>query len=194
MPDVLVRRRRLQAGQERVQAAPARFRICMFGRRWGKNALGVDEAMRAALKGEWVGWFEPTYKYFVESWRDLTTRLRSAAREIKEQERRIELLTGGVIEAWTWDTPDPGRSRRYHLVIINEAGIIRGLKQIWEAAIRPTLTDYQGRALLLGTPKGASSDFCRLYRQAQEPTWARFTGATLENPHISRDEVASAKA
>ena len=193
MPDVLVRRRRLHAGQERVHASPARFRICMFGRRWGKNALGVDAAMRAALAGQWVGWFEPTYKLFLESWHDLVDRLRPAARKISEQDRRIELLTGGLIEAWTCDTPDPGRGRRYHLIVINEAGLIHGLLRLWQGPLRPTLTDYEGRALILGTSKGAGHDFATLYRKAQPPEWERFTGATLDNPYIPARDVESAR-
>lgn len=195
MTDVTVKRRRLHPGQQRVKASPARFRICMFGRRWGKNALGVDEAMTAALAGQMVGWFEPTYKYFLESWRDLVSRLTPAAAPggINEQQKYIKLITGGSIEAWTCDTPDPGRSRRYHLAIINEAGIIRGLKSLWESAIRPTLTDFSGRALFLGTPKGASHDFSVLYRKAEAPLWEPFTGATLENPHIDHADVAQAR-
>lgn len=165
----------------------------MFGRRWGKNALGVDEAMDAALKGQSVGWFEPTYKYFLESWRDLVARLTPAAKKVDEQQKYIELLTGGSIEAWTCDTPDPGRSRRYHLVIINEAGIIRNLKAIWDAAIRATLTDYQGRALLLGTSKGASHDFSTMYRKADGTTWVRFTGPTNENPYMNPEEIEAAR-
>src|ERR1700688_4833944 len=128
MTEIVVRRRRLHPRQERVKASVPRFRSCMFGRRWGKNVLGIDEAMTCALNGGRVGWFEPTYKYLLEAWRELSTRLRPAARNVSEQEKRIELLNGGLIEAWTCETPDPGRSRDYDLVVINEAGVIRGLR------------------------------------------------------------------
>ena len=167
----------------------------MFGRRWGKNVLAIDEALTAGLAGKSVGWFEPTYKYLLEAWRELESRLRPAAKRISEQEKRIELLTGGVIEAWTCDTPDPARSRAYDLVIINEAGLIHGLQRMWEAAIRPTLTDRQGKALVLGTPKGASHDFSVMHQKAADtPNWARFQGSTLENPFIPPTEVEAARA
>ena len=195
MPEVLIRRRRLHPGQERVKSDPHRFRSCMFGRRWGKNVLAIDEAMTAAMNGDHVGWFEPTYKRLLEAWDELTSRLRPAAKKISAQEKRIELLTGGVLEAWTCDDPDAGRSRWYNLAIINEAGIIPRLRALWDSAIRPTLTDRKGRALILGTPKGASQDFSRMHSEAADkPDWARFTGPTLENPFIDPLEVASARA
>lgn len=194
MPEVVLRRRRLHAGQERVKADRARFRSCMFGRRWGKNVLAIDEAMTAALAAEHVGWFEPTYKRLLEAWDELCTRLRPAARKISVQEKRIDLVTGGMVEAWTCDDPDAGRSRWYNLAIINEAGIIAGLRRLWDSAIRPTLTDRRGRALILGTPKGASQDFSRMHSEAADKQdWARFTGPTLENPFIDPAEIADAK-
>ena len=193
--EIIIKRRRLHVGQLKVKNSPARFRTCMFGRRWGKNVLAIDEAITAALGKQVVGWFEPTYKYLLIAWHELTERLRPAARRISDQEKRIELLNGGVIEAWTCDTPDPARSRAYDLVIINEAGLIHGLLAMWQAAIRPTLTDRVGRALFLGTPKGASHDFSVLHRQAGDAKeWARFQGPTLENPFIPKGEVEAARA
>lgn len=195
MSEIVVKRRRLHAGQERVKGDAARFRIAMFGRRWGKNVLAIDEAQQAALAGESVGWFEPTYKYLLEAWRELVSRLRPVAKSVSDQDKRLELITGGVIEAWTCDTPDPARSRAYDLVIVNEAGLIRGLTEMWQAAIRPTLTDRAGRALFLGTPKGRSHDFSVLHAQADStPGWKPFRGPTAENPFIPTEELEAAKA
>jgi hypothetical protein len=167
----------------------------MFGRRWGKNVLGIDEAMTAALQGQRVGWFEPTYKYLLEAWRELEFRLRPAARTISHQEKRIELITGGLVEAWTCDNPDAGRSREYDLAIINEAGLIRGLRDLWEQSIYATLGKTHGRALFLGTPKGRSHDFSLLHaRAANTKGWQDFRGPTSENPFYPADEIAEAKA
>lgn len=194
MPEITIKRRRLHAGQERVKASGKRFRSCMFGRRWGKNVVGIDEAMTTALAGKRVGWFEPTYKYLLEAWRELCTRLRPVAKSVSDQEKRIELVTGGLIEAWTCDTPDPGRSRDYDLVIINEAGLIRGLLTIWQEAIRATLVKTRGRALFLGTPKGRTHDFSTLHaKAATSQDWEAFRGPTAENPFIPREEIEDAR-
>ena len=194
MNEARIQLRELHPGQLRVKASTARFRVGMFGRQWGKNVLAVDSAIHPALQGQSIGWFEPTYKYFTESWRDLVGRLRVVAKRVDDQEKRIELVTGGLIEGWTCDTPDPGRSRHYHGVIINEAGIIRGLQEIWEQAIRPTLLRHNGWALFFGTPKGRSHDFSMLYAKATSlEGWAAFRGPTAENPYISATEIADAR-
>lgn len=185
----------MHAGQKRLKGSTARFRVAMFGRRWGKNVLGIEEAMDAASHGQVVGWFEPTYKYVLEAWRDLVNRLRPLAKHVDEQQKRLELLNGGIVEAWTCDTPDPARGRAYDLVIVNEAGIIRNLLPIWQEAIRPTLTDRKGRALFMGTPKGRTHDFSQLFSKAQGATdWEAFRGPTSENPYIPQDEIEAAKA
>ena len=105
---VLARR---HPGQHEIVMHPARFTVVMCGRRFGKTALGVREACDAALAGQPVGWFAPTYKYVLEVWRELLQRLKPVIARSNDQERRIELVTGGVIEMWTMDTPDPGLGR-----------------------------------------------------------------------------------
>jgi len=166
----------------------------MFGRRWGKNCAAIDEAMELALNGQSVGWFEPTYKYFIEAWRDLCARLAGVTKHKDDTEKRLELITGGLIEGWTCDTPDPGRGRKYHRVIVNEAGIIRNLLPLWQESIRPTLTDYAGSALFLGTPKGRTHDFSVLYaKAATDEAWEAFRGPTSENPWIPKDEILAAQ-
>lgn len=186
-------------GQQRVDAAfrDHRYVVVQCGRRWGKTKYGIRRACKAALAGQRVGWFAPTYKYALEAWREIVRRLRPACQTggVSEQEKRVELPTGGVIEVWTLDTPDPARGRAYHLAIIDEAGIVRGFGAIWYEAIRPTLTDYRGQALFLGTPKGRTHDFSLLFQKAEAgaPGWAAIRAGTVENPYISHEEIEEAR-
>jgi len=115
--------------------------------------------------------------------------------KINEQERRITLPNGGVIECWTMDTPDPGRSRKYHRVVIDEAGIVRGLKDIWEQAIRATLVDYRGSAWFYGTPKGRTHDFSVLFAKGEkgEADWLSWRSPTTDNPFIPKEEIEAAR-
>ena len=124
------------------------------GRRFGKSTLGEDRIIHPALDGYPTAWFSPTYKMLSEIWRDLQVRLRHVTKYTNMQERRIELVTGGSIEMWSLDKPDVARGRKYKRVVIDEASIIRGLDDAWQAVIRPTLADFRGDAYLLGTPKG----------------------------------------
>ena len=70
-------------------------------------------------------------------------------------ENIIELIGGGLIEFWTLDNPDAGRSSAYDDIVIDEASLKKeGLREIIEQAIRPTLLDRGGTLTLAGTPKG----------------------------------------
>lgn len=193
---VEVRLARRHPGQMAVHAHPARFKVVMCGRRWGKTASGIREVCDAALAGLPVGWFAPNYKYVLEVWRELLERLRPVVVRSHDQDKRIELATGGVIEMWTMDGENPGLGRKYALAVIDEAGIVPDLLLIWQQALRPTLVDLRGRALFLGTPRGRRHGFVQLFQRGErggDPDWAAFRARTLDNPYIPPEEVESAR-
>lgn len=187
----------LHSGQQRVEdmLEARRFVALMCGRRWGKTKYGVRRAAIVALNGGSVGWFAPTYKIAGEAWRELVSRLGPGASRIHQDDKRIELKGGGTVEVWTMDAPDPARGRRYHLVVLDEAGIVKGLLGIWQAAVRPTLTDFRGKALFLGTPKGRSGEYARLFANAErgEDGWGAIRAETLDNPWIDPEEIELAR-
>jgi hypothetical protein len=193
---VEVRLHKRHVGQQAIASNTARFKVIMCGRRFGKTALGIREVCDEAIAGSPVGWFAPTYKYVLEVWRELLQRLQPVIARSNDQERRIELVTGGVIEMWTLDTPDPGLGRKYKLAVIDEAGIVPDLLVIWQRAIRPTLVDLSGRGMFLGTPRGRRHGFMTLFNRGNnphEPDWASFRAKTLDNPYIPPEEVEAAR-
>lgn len=193
--EIVLARPVLHRAQQRVVDEAGRFNVLQCGRRFGKTTLGVDLAIDVALDGKPVGWFAPTYKILADAWRELVVGTADVRLKLDQQERRIELITGGVIECWSLDTPDPARGRKYARVLIDEAGIVRDLQQAWNGAIRPTLTDYQGDAWFFGTPKGRNY-FHQLFAkgQAGTPEWRSWRFGTVENPVIAGAEVAAARA
>ena len=184
----------LHPAQRRILERRERFAVIASGRRFGKTTLAVDLAVRAGLAGDPVGWFAPTYHLLAEAWRELKHRLGPVAARVSEQEHRLELVTGGVVECWSLDGPDPARGRRYARVVLDEASIVRDLEPRFNEAIRPTLTDLAGDALILGTPKGMNG-FWRLHQRglAGEPDWSSHAGPTADNPHIDPQEIADAR-
>lgn len=192
--EIVVTRPELHEAQQQVVDEARRFNVLQCGRRFGKTTLGVDLEIDKALDGFPTGWFAPTYKILDDAWREAVSATHDIAEKVDKQERRIELITGGVIEFWSLDTADPGRSRKYARIVIDEAGIVRDLKAAWQEAIRPTLTDYRGDAWFLGTPKGRNF-FHQLFVRGQEPKgdWKSWRFATVDNPHISEEEVESAR-
>jgi hypothetical protein len=81
-------------------------------------------------------------------------------------------------------------------VVIDEAGIVPDLLPKWQESIRPTLTDFAGKAMFLGTPKGRRHGFVQLFNRGlddADPTWKSFRFATSENPYIPPEEIEAAR-
>lgn len=184
---------RPHSGQLAMLREARRYNVAACGRRFGKSTLAIELLSRPALEAQPVAYFSPTYKLLIEVWRLLETTLSPVINRSNATERRIELITGGVIECWSMDNPDAGRSRRYARAVIDEAGLVADLGERWQAAIRPTLADLRGDAWLMGTPKGRNF-FWECYNRGldtTQPDWASWQKPTSANPHIHPDEIES---
>lgn len=151
--------------------------------------MAVELAVRPALEGKPVGYFTPTYKLLTEYWRALTAVLAPVTKRANASEHRIELLTNGVIECWTLEDGNAGRSRKYARVISDEAGLVAGLGDTWQTAMRPTLADYAGDAWFLGTPKGYNFFWECFLRGEDGGEWKSWQRPTSDNPHIAPSEI-----
>lgn len=154
-----------------------------------------DRLIQVMLKGRPTGWFSPTNKVLADTWRETKLALSPITVNKSEDEHRIEIIGGGVVEMWSLESPDAGRSRKYARVVIDEAAMAPNLMTAWEANIRPTLTDFQGDAWIVSTPKGINS-FKTLFDRGPDPSrpdWMSWQMPTLTNPHISPEEIESAR-
>lgn len=187
--------KRPHSAQQAIKTNAKRWNIVDCGRRWGKTTLGIDLAVEPALRGYPVGWFNPTYKLLSEAWRDLKRTLEPVTRHRSETEHRIELITGGVVEAWTLEDPSAGRGRKYKRVVFDEAAMARNLEEAWEQAVRPTLTDLQGDAWFLSTPKGFNF-FHTLFIRGQDERlsdYASWQMPSSTNPHLPAAEIEAVR-
>ncbi len=179
--------------------------VLRAGRRYGKTTLLEQLAAKWALNGEKVGWFSPNYKLLLPSFKRIAKLLKGCIAHKSKTEAIIELvptdgrLEGGSIEFWTLNDEDAGRSRHYHRVIIDEAGLVlKGLKDIFEQAIEPTLLDHGGSCYMAGTPKGVSEESffylaCTSLNVAEDPergVWTEFHVPTQANPFLNADAIA----
>ena len=172
--------------QNRVVRTKARFNCVACGRRWGKSFLGIRAECHPLLEGYPVGWFAPNYKILSDAFNDISRILHPVTKSLSKTDKRIELITGGIAEFWTLTDKNAGRSRKYKRVIVDEAGLVADLEDIWNESIRPTLTDYQGDGWLLGTPKGQNY-FWKAFEWGQSddrPDWASWQMPTITNPTI----------
>lgn len=183
---------RLHPGQLELESAAKRFNVVANGRRWGKTVFLTRRACKRAIAGEKYGWFCQEYSFLLEAFDAIRRRL---APIIKRADRSsapmiIETNTGGLIEFWSLDNPDAGRSRKYHEACIDEAGIVKNLADVWSKNIRSTLLDYAGMAWFMGTPKGRN-DFYDFFQfgKMEGNDWGSFTKPTNDNPYISDEEI-----
>lgn len=192
-------------GQMQILRAARRFNGVRCGRRFGKTKLGLFVALtggtpehpRALAQGFDVGWFAPNYKFLDEAWRDALNAFEPIGIVRKDtQLHRIEFRTGAAMDFWTLEGGDAGRGRRYGVAIVDEAGLSRNLMEAWETAIRPSLTDHQGSAWFLSTPKGLN-DFHALCTRGDDPArwpdWAHHHAPTSANPFMPASEVEEAR-
>jgi len=184
---------RPHVAQQRVLKEAARFNVIVCGRRWGKTELGMERAIRTMLDGCPVAWYAPIYKDAAQVWRQIKRTLAPVMTAKNETEMRLEIITGGSIDVWTLQDPDSGRGRKYARLVVDEAAKVPKLEEAWTETLRPTLTDYQGDAWFLSTPKGRNY-FHRLYQMAaQYDNWQAWQMPTSANPFIAADEIEDAR-
>ena len=184
--------------QLRVIAEAKRFNALCCGRRWGKTKIGENRVLDCAFVHQRlpVGWFAPTYKYLDQPFNSLVSTLRPITRRLNQQKHLIELINGTVVECWSLDDPDAGRGRAYKRIIVDEAALVPNFERAWQETLRPMLTDYQGDAWFLSTPKGIANSFHTLYQRGQDPQsieWASWRMPTSTNPFILGSEIEAAR-
>jgi terminase large subunit-like protein len=185
----------LHPGQLKVLREARRFNVLDCGRRWGKSELGMHLSAQTLSRGYPVGWFAPTYKILAPAWEEITRSLKGSSIRSNRTERILELPGGGVIEGWTLEDDDAGRSRKYKRVIVDEAAKAPHFKTQWERAIRPTLTDFEGDAWFLSTPMGRNY-FWQLYQLGQDDTqdiYKSWQQPSSNNPHLPPKEIEQAR-
>jgi len=181
------------AGQQAVLDSTARFRVLMCGRRFGKSIVAQIEALLACGEGKRVAYITPTFLLAKNFYHELDKVLPITVKR-NASDLVIE-MNGGMIRFFTGENLDRMRGMKFHLCIIDEAAYIPRLEDGWVNAIRPTLTDYKGKAVFLSTPRGKNY-FYSLYLKGanSEPDWESFKFDTYSNPHIDGAEIDAARS
>jgi len=178
-----------------ILRSEARFKVLMCGRRFGKSVVCKIISMLACGKGKSIAYITPTYllstTFFDELCEGLPEQFKTNRSELT-----IKLPHGGSIRFFTGERLDNLRGQKFHWVIVDEAAFIPDLEQAWQNAIRPTLTDYKGRALFVSTPRGIKNFFTQLFNRGKDPLhpdWESFKYSTYDNPHIPKEEIDDAR-
>lgn len=180
------------SAQQKVLDSSARFKVLMCGRRFGKSLVSQLTALMECSKGHKVAYITPTYllakSFFIELDKNLPPSIKRNASDLTIN------INGGVIRFFTGERLDNLRGLKFHLAIVDEASFIPDLENGWINSIRPTLTDYKGKAIFLSTPRGKNY-FYSLFAKGQggDKDWESFKFTTYDNPFIDKEEIDAAK-
>jgi len=179
-------------GQAAVHYHDARFKVVDAGRRWGKTRLGVNECLDVASQGGRAWWVSPSYKLSEVGWRPLRRIGAKIGAEIRKADRQLNLANGGSVTVRSADNPESLVGEGLDFVVMDECSLTQ--ERAWFESLRPALSDRQGRALFIGTPKGRNW-FWRIWqRGAQgEPGWMAWQFPTSSNPYIPAGEIEAAR-
>jgi hypothetical protein len=192
MQTVTITLPKLHPAQTQIKNERKRFNVIDCGRRFGKNIMMQDGAVETALRdGLPVGWGAPSYKMLLDDWKSLANTLAPVTTRRNEQEKSLQLVSGGNIEFFSLDNPDAIRGKKFKRFIVNEAAFVPNLLDIFNLVIRPTLIDFKGEADFAGTPKGMNG-FWQLYNII-DPDWMRWQMSSYANPHIPHSELDALK-
>jgi len=190
--DVTIRLNKPHPAQQAVINSTARFRVMMCGRRFGKSLISQNISIKEGIKNKKVAYITPTYQLGKIFFQEMLKVIPDSLYKKNESDLLIDFITGGSIRFFTGERLDAMRGLKFHLVIIDEASYIPNLEDGWLNSIRPTLTDYKGKAIFLSTPKGKNY-FYSLFIKKDDPQWQSFKFSTYDNPFIDKDEIDSAK-
>lgn len=186
----------LSIPQQQVDTDPARFKILVAGRRFGKTWLIRRTLAKWAREpNKLVYAIYPTYRQGKQVlWNSLKNKMITLkwAKKVNETDLSITLTNGSTIAIRGADNPDAMRGIR-----LDGGACFDEFSQIpieaWTEVIRPALADSKAPALFVGTPAGYNHLY-ELYEKARnEQDWARYQFTTAEGGFVDPEEIEAAK-
>ena len=187
----------LSVAQDTVAKDPVRFRVVVAGRRFGKTHLAIRElCYHAREPGKEVWYVAPSYKMAKNIvWRKLKNRLNDLnwVQKHNETEMTLILKNGSTIALKGADNYDSLRGVGLDFICLDEFADID--PEAWYETLRPTLSDKQGRALFIGTPKGIGNWAYEIYQNSLEDSdhWHSYTFTTIDGGNVPQSEIEQAQ-
>lgn len=175
-----------------------RWAVMVAHRRAGKTVACVNDLIKAALS---EGKPDARYAYIAPQYNQAKDVAWMYVKrfcgvipgaEFNESELRADLPNGARIRLYGADNPDRLRGIYLDGVVLDEYADMR--PSVWGEIVRPLLTDRQGWATFIGTPKGRNA-FWAVWDQAQDnERWFRLMLRASETGILPADELSEARA
>jgi hypothetical protein len=109
------------------------------------------------------------------------------AERANETQLRIDLKSGSTIVVNGAFHPDSLRGNGLDLIVLDECASMK--PEAWSEVFRPALSDRQGHALFIGTPKGRNHFYERFEYAHNDPNWAGFQFNTAQGGLVAEQEL-----
>lgn len=174
-----------------------RWAVLVCHRRAGKTVASINDLIRRALAEDKTdaryAYIAPYYAQAKNiAWDYLIRYAEPAMVKANQSELWVELVNGAKIRLFGADNPDALRGLYLDGVVLDEYADMK--PRIWGEIVRPLLTDRQGWATFIGTPKGHNG-FWEVYNEAvKSPNWYTKTLRADQSGLLPREELEDAQA
>lgn len=178
-------------------ARTERFACIVAHRRAGKTVAVVNDQIRSCLSPSRPNWraayIAPLYKQAKAIAWDYAKEFTAVipGREVNESELRIDFPNGSRYRLFGADNYDAMRGLYFDDAALDEPADFP--VNAWPTVIRPALSDRQGRATFIGTPKG-KNEFWDIHENARkDATWFHRLLKASETNLLPLSELEDAK-
>jgi len=175
-----------------------RFAVIVAHRRFGKTVAAINDLIKTALttdrKNVRVAYIAPYYRqakaiawdYLLEYTQDVE------GVAYNTSELRADFPNGARFRLFGADNYDAMRGLYFDSVVLDEPADFPA--NAWPTVIRPSLSDRQGKATFIGTPKG-KNEFWEIYNNAQNnDKWFCAMYKADETEILDKEELEEAKS
>ncbi len=174
-----------------------RFGVAVAHRRAGKTVAAVQRLILSALACELpsprCSYIAPTYRQAKDvAWEYLKSLAGPVlAGDPHETELRVTLVNGARIRLYGAENGDALRGVYHDDVALDEYADMP--PSVWPMVVRPALSDRNGKALFIGTPKGRNTFFDIYDDAGRDPEWTRLTLRASETGLLPASELDAAR-
>ncbi len=174
-----------------------RWAVLVCHRRAGKTVATIADIIRRAVmekkENARYAYIAPFYAQAKNiAWDYLLRFAEPSIVKANQSELWVELVNGAKIRLFGADNPDALRGLYLDGVVLDEYADMK--PRLWGEIVRPLLTDRQGWATFIGTPKGHNA-FYDIYNEAQKnPNWYVKTLRADQSGLLPEAELLDAQA
>jgi phage terminase large subunit len=174
-----------------------RWAVVVAHRRCGKTVACINDTIKRAIEcpkpNPRYAYLAPTYAQAKEVvWGYLKQYAEPILADVNESELRVDLINGARIRLHGADNPDRLRGIYLDGIVLDEYASMK--PSVWGEVIRPALSDRQGWATFIGTPKGRTGlwDIWEEARKAPD-RWFRLMLKVSDTHILPEAELSDAK-